>query len=66
MATEQKKPTKSQLIHSFDQLPDEATVEDFIDHLAFVLGVEEGLADIAAGRTISHDELLKRMKRWRG
>ncbi len=66
MATEQKKLTKEQLMSSFDELPDDATVEDFIDHLAFILGVEQGIADIAAGRTISHAELLQEIKSWRG
>ena len=64
MAIEQTRLTKSQLIESFEELPEEANVEDFIDHLAFILGVEEGLADIAAGRTITHQQLLERMKRW--
>ena len=66
MATEQEKLTKDQLIQSFEQLPDDATVEDFIDHLAFVLGVEQGMADIAAGRTMTHAELLEDIKSWRG
>ena len=66
MATDQKKLTKDQLMSSFDELPDDATVEDFIDHLAFILGVEEGVADIAAGRTITHAELLEEIKSWRG
>jgi len=65
LATEQKKLTKEQLISSCDTLPDDATVEYFIDHLAFILSVERGVADIAAGRTITHAELLDRMKRWR-
>lgn len=65
MTTEQKRLTKEQLISSFDQLPEDATVEDFIDHFAFILGVEQGMADIAAGRTITHNELLERMKRLR-
>ena len=59
MATEQRRLTKAQLIQSLDQLPDDATVEDFIDHLAFVLGVERGMADVAVGRTITHAELLE-------
>jgi predicted transcriptional regulator len=66
MATEQKKLTREQLISSFRTLPDDATVEDFIDHLAFILGVEQGMADIAAGRTITHEELLEEIKSWRG
>jgi hypothetical protein len=66
MATEQKKLTKDQLVEFFEQLPDDATVEDLIDHLAFILGVEQGMADIAAGRTITHAELLEEIKSWRG
>jgi len=66
MATEQKKLTKEQLISSFDTLPDDATVDDLIDHFAFILGVGRGMADIAAGRTITHAELLEEIKTWRG
>jgi len=66
MATERRKLNKSQLLESFEKLPEDATVEDFIDHLAFVLGVERGMADIAAGRTITHAELLEEIKSWRG
>jgi hypothetical protein len=64
MATEQRKLTKTQLVSSFDSLPDDATVEDFIEHLAFILGVEQGIADLDAGRSISHAELLDRIKHW--
>jgi predicted transcriptional regulator len=66
MATQKKILTKRQLIQSFEQLPDDAAVEDFIDHFAFVLGVEQGMADIAAGRTITDAELLEEIKSWRG
>ncbi len=66
MATEQSKLSKTQLIQSFAHLPDDATVEDFIDHLAFILRVERGLSNIEAGRTTSHDELLQRIKLWQG
>jgi len=64
MATEQKRLNKGELIASFDQLPEDATIEDFVEHLAFILGVEEGIADLAEGRSISHSELLDRIKRW--
>jgi len=64
MATEQKKLTKADLIRSLDRLPEGATVEDFADHLAYLLGIERGLADADAGRTISHEELLERIASW--
>lgn len=65
MAIEQKKLTKGQLIESFKRLPESATVEDFAEHLAYILGIEQGLADVEAGRTISHEELLERIAGWK-
>ena len=64
MATEQRKLTKTQLVESFSGLPDDATVEDFVEHLAFILGVEQGIADLNAGRSVSHAGLLDRIKHW--
>jgi predicted transcriptional regulator len=64
MATEQKKLTKAELIQSLERLPEDATVEDFADHLGYILGIERGLADVEAGRTISHEELLERIRGW--
>ncbi len=64
MATEQKKLRKAELIRSFKELPESATVEDFADHLAYILGIEQGLADAEAGRMISHEELLERISGW--
>lgn len=64
MATDQKKLRKAELIRSFGELPEEATVEDFAEHLALILGIEQGLADVETGRTISHEALLERIAGW--
>ena len=64
MTTEQKKLTKAELIRSLDRLPESATVGDFAERLANILGIEKGLADIEAGRTISDEELLERIASW--
>ncbi len=56
--------TKEQIMRSLDNLPEDATIEDFMERLYFLLKVERGLADVEAGRTISHEELVKRMKEW--
>jgi predicted transcriptional regulator len=61
MATEHKKLTKKELIRSFEELPESVTVGDFADHLADILGIEEGLAPDLAGRTVSHEDLLERI-----
>lgn len=58
--------TKKELMHKVvDQLPDEADWDEAIDRLLYIKGIERGLADVKAGKTISHEELLKRIETWR-
>ena len=58
--------TKKDLMHKVvDQLPDEADWDDAIDRLLYIEGIERGLADVKAGRVISHEELLKQIETWR-
>lgn len=64
MATKQQNMTKRDIMESLDRLPEDATIDDFIEHLTFLVAVEQGLADIDAGRVISHEELVERIKQW--
>jgi len=64
MTTEQENLTKRDIMKSFETLPENATVEDFIEQLNFLVAVEQGLADLEAGRVISHEELVERVKQW--
>lgn len=58
--------TKKELMHKVvDQLPDEADWDEYIDRVLYIKGIERGLEDVKAGRTISHEELLKRIETWR-
>jgi len=58
--------TKKEIMHRVvDQLPDEADFDEAIERLMYVKGIERGLADVEAGRTITHEELLKRIDSWR-
>lgn len=41
-------------------LPEDATIEDVMECLAFLAGIERGLADAEAGRTIPHEDVLAR------
>ena len=45
---------------AIEALPDDASLEDAMERLAFLADIEAGLADVAAGRTVSHDEVLAR------
>jgi len=49
-----------------EELPDDATLEDIQYHLYVKQKIAQGLADVAAGRVLSQDEVEKRFARWLG
>ena len=50
-----------------DRLPEDCSVEDVLYHVYILRAVERGQADAAAGRTISHEEVEKALRRkWLG
>lgn len=46
------------------ELGDDATLTDAIEYLLYLQGIEDGLADVEAGRIISHEELIEQIKTW--
>ena len=46
-----------------DRLPDECTVDDVLYHLYVIQITEQGQADSAAGRTMSHEEVAEALRR---
>jgi predicted transcriptional regulator len=59
---------KEKVLEMLEGLPDEAdlneTILDAIDRLLLLYKIERGLADIEAGRTIPHEEVVERFKTW--
>ena len=55
--------TKDTVRDLLDKLPDDCTLEDVLYHLYVVQTVEQGLADVAAGRTIPHEQVAEQMRR---
>ena len=47
-----------------EELSDDATIEDAIDYLYYLLQIEEGLADADAGNLIPHEEVMRRIREW--
>lgn len=45
MVTKKQELSKDELLRSFGALPDDATVEAFIDHLADLIGLERSPSD---------------------
>jgi predicted transcriptional regulator len=56
---------KSVLREVIDAQPEDASYEEILRELAFARMVERGLADARAGRSVSHDEVLRRIDSWR-
>lgn len=52
---------KALLQKAVEQLPENASVEDAIERLVFLATIERGLADANAGRTVSHEEVKRRL-----
>lgn len=65
-AKAQENPTaKSVLRAAIDAQPEDASYDEIIRELAFERMVERGLADVRAGRSVDHEEALRRVRAWR-
>ena len=47
------------------RLPEDVTTADIMEELYFKAQVDKGLRDVAEGRVLTHEELKKRMAKWR-
>ncbi|MDY7094774.1 MAG: hypothetical protein SX243_17520 [Acidobacteriota bacterium] len=52
---------KDLLLQALQELPEDSSYEEILRELAFTRMVERGLADSRAGRTISHEEMGRRI-----
>ena len=55
---------KQEVQELLDELPDDATLEDIQYHLYVKQKIAQGLADVAAGRILSQDEIELRFSKW--
>jgi predicted transcriptional regulator len=58
-------PAKAQLIRLIEDQPDDSSYDELFRELAFAAMVERGLADSDAGKTISNQEMARRIESWR-
>ena len=63
MATVEMTP-KEHMLQMIEELPEDSSYEEILRELAFARMVERGLADSEAGRTISHEEMGRRIASW--
>jgi predicted transcriptional regulator len=57
--------TKPEFMKALGKLPADATIQDAIDRLYVLYKIEQGSADLEAGRVLSESELTERVKQWR-
>lgn len=57
--------TKQTVQQILDRLPDDCTIDDVLYHLYVVRSVERGLAEVDAGKTIPHEQVVDDLrKKW--
>jgi predicted transcriptional regulator len=57
--------TKDELAQLIRQQPDDSSSEEIVRELAFHVMLQRGLADADAGRSISNEEMGRRIRTWR-
>jgi predicted transcriptional regulator len=62
---DEKPSAKSVLREVIEAQPEDASYEEILRELAFERMVARGLADVRAGRSVSHEEALRRIRSWR-
>jgi len=55
---------KDQISEILKRQPDDSSYDEIVRELAFDLMVQRGLKDSDKGRTISNDEMQRRIKTW--
>lgn len=58
------KTAKDEVRELLDNLPDDASLDDIQYHLYVRQKIQWGLEAAEKGRTLSHEEMLRRMSRW--
>lgn len=56
--------TKEKVLEAVKNLPENASVEDVVEHLLFLAKIERGVQQADAGNTLSHYQVKERMAKW--
>lgn len=56
--------TKQKAINAVKSLPDDASFEDALDRILLLAKIERGIQQLDAGRSISHEKMKTKMKKW--
>lgn len=55
---------KQSAIKAIQGLPENSSYEDIMEKLFFMEKVESGLKELEEGKTVSHEDVKKRLSKW--
>jgi predicted transcriptional regulator len=55
---------KKKVLASIRNMPDKFSVDDVVERMMLLSAIEEGMADVKAGRTMTLDEAKKHFAKW--
>jgi predicted transcriptional regulator len=55
---------KEKMLQAVQKLPDDASVEDAMEHLLTLAKIERGIEQADPGETVSHQAVRDRMAKW--
>lgn len=55
---------KDKMSRIIEEMPEDSTYEEVLRELHLARMIERGLADSEAGRTLSHEEMGRRIRSW--
>lgn len=55
---------KQEAIEAIQQLPDNVDLDEIVYRLYVINKIHQGMQDVEAGRTISHEELKREIEQW--
>lgn len=55
---------KDTMIEIIGRQPDDSSYDEILRELAFARMVQRGIADADAGRTVSHEEVKRKIESW--
>jgi hypothetical protein len=56
--------TKKKIIHSIESLPDKFSIDEVIDRIVLLEKIEIGMEQSDTGKTHSHSDAKKKLKKW--
>jgi len=57
--------TREKVIQSMNELPAEFSLDELVERLVLIQKIERGLQQVKEGKSISHEEVQKRVEAWR-